>query len=156
MLLFGHGLHKSCQHILLSSCPAGAYANILTGGAILPPVPMCQAVTTHLEAGGALRPKGQQVTNQRSQRPMPPPGMKTRSSHQPVSPYTNTCNTKAMLTLAPSPPAPWTSNPTFNNTRSLLRHPLGPNSRALSLCSFLLQTRSTPWMGCILTFQRHQ
>jgi hypothetical protein len=109
-------------------------------------------------SGGRRSPPAKRSTGDQPEEPTAhaPPGMKTRSSHQPVSPYTNTCNTKAMLTLAPSPPAPWTSNPTFNNTRSLLRHPLGPNSRALSLCSFLLQTRSTPWMGCILTFQRHQ
>jgi hypothetical protein len=46
-----------------------------------------------------------------------------------------------------------TSNSIFDNARSLLRHPMGPNSKTLSLCSCLFQTRSTPWMVCILTFQ---
>jgi hypothetical protein len=36
-----------------------------------------------------------------------------------------------------------TSNSIFNNARSLLRHPLGPSSKTLSLCSCLFQTRST-------------
>ena len=48
-------------------------------------------------------------------------------------PYPNTCNTKAMLTLVPSPPAPGASNSIFNNIHSLLRYPLGPNSKTLSL-----------------------
>ena len=49
-----------------------------------------------------------------------------------------------------------TSNSIFNNARSLLRHPLGSNSKTLSLCSCLFHTRSTPWIVCILTFQRQQ
>ena len=55
-----------------------------------------------------------------------------------------------------SRPARRTSNLIFNNARSLPRHPLGPNSKTLSLCSCLFHTRNTPWMVCILTFQRHQ
>jgi hypothetical protein len=52
--------------------------------------------------------------------------------------------------LSLSRPAWRTSNSIFNNAHSLLRHPLGPNSKTLSLCSCLFHTRSTPWMVCTL------
>ena len=79
------------------------------------------------------------------------PPLHSRSSPIDLSPYLLRYEVRPLAR-----PARGTSNLIFNNARSLLKHPLGPNSKTLSLCSCLFQTRSTPWMVCILTFQRHQ
>ena len=81
----------------------------------------------------------------------PPPPLHSRPSPIDLSPYLLRCKVHSL-----ERPARRTSNSIFNNTRSQLRHPLGPNGKTLSLCSCLFHTRSAPWMVCILTFQRHQ
>ena len=79
------------------------------------------------------------------------PPLHSRPSPMDLSPYLLRYKVRSLAR-----PARRMSNSIFNNVRSLLRHPLGPNSKTLSLCSCLCHTRSTPWMICILTFQRHQ
>ena len=71
------------------------------------------------------------MTSHLSSTPPPPP---LHSRPAPIDPSSYLLRYKVR---SMSRPARRTSNSIFNNARSLLRHPLGPNSKTLSLCSCL-------------------